>query len=361
MVLFLSNNGPAIPSGLLTEEDRRLRYVSGMRGHKGNIWENGIRSPLWIRWKGTLDPADTDQLADVTDLFPTLMELAGVTASSGDLPLDGQSLLPVLGGGSARHLPKTVYLYGNPGWPPTGEPWTPEGVRDEYRPWKCAGGARLAFGQQILGIMTPRYKLLMNPGPAGGQAPPDTSGFVLVDLLEDPLEAANLSTDHPSRLSALRDSLEGWYRSVLEEPHAFEMPVFTIGAGSSEKYSILAYAPHCISEGVRNASNYIHYFMQEGDSATYRLKVEQGGEYIMELQYRLEGGFPRRLEIILGDHREAIELIPGQQQVSVNSLILQEGPATLTLKNPTTVYGDDLRLVEAVFHRKATNELLSIN
>ena len=351
VILFLSDNGPAILNDLLTDEDRAMRYVSGMRGHKGNIWENGIRSPLWIRWEGTIDPAESDQLADVTDLFPTLLGLAGVTDRTGGLPLDGKSLVPMLEGDTAQHHQKVVYLYANPGWPPTDLPWTPEGVRDEYRPWKCTDGGSLSFPQQILGARTNRYKLLMNPGPTDGTILPDPGGFVLVDIMHDPLEKENVLSLHPDEFREMRDSMERWYRSVLEEPHAFEMPIFRVGPDTTKNYRILAYAPQCISQGVKNASNYIHHFRQAGDSATYRIQVEQEGVYAMELHYRLENGPARKFMLSAEGQRDTVELTGGQRSVAIDRLALQEGPATLTLKNLTSSGRGDLRLTEAVVRR----------
>ncbi len=351
VILFLSDNGPAILNDLLTDEDRALRYVSGMRGHKGNIWENGIRSPLWVRWEGTFEPMDVDQLADVTDLFPTLLQLAGAPDSTGGLPLDGHSLLPMLKGDSTPRHDKVVYLYANPGWPPTDRPWTPEGVRDEYRPWKCRDGGSLSFPQQILGIRTAGYKLLMNPGPTDGTIQPGPGGFVLVDIAHDPLEKENVLSRHPDTFREMRDSLERWYQSVLVEPHAFEMPVFRVGADTAKKYRILAYAPRCISQGVKNASNYIHYFRRPGDSATYRLQVEQEGTYELELQYRLENDPARIFMLAVDGQRDTVELTDGQRSVAIGRLALQEGPATLTLKNLTSSGKGDLRLTEAVVRR----------
>jgi arylsulfatase A-like enzyme len=350
VIFFLSDNGPAVLNNLLTDGDRALRYVSGMRGHKGNIWENGIRSPLWITWKGTLEPMDTDQLADVTDLCPTILELAGISNDAGGWPLDGQSLVPLLEGDTAHPREKTVFLYANPGWPPTDMPWTPEGVRDEYRPWKCTDGGNLSFPQQIVGMRTPEYKLLMNPGPTDGTILPDPSGYVLVDMQQDPLEKRNVATQHPSEFETMRVSLERWYQSILEEPHAFAMPEFKVGAETSEKYSILAYAPHCISQGVRNASNYIHHFRRVGDSATYRLEVEEEGVYGMELYYILESDSRRNFTLILEGQHRTLDLVRDHRSVRINDLALPKGPATMILKNMTPVVRGELRLTEAVFH-----------
>lgn len=60
------------------------------------VSENGIRSPLLVRHRGSFPAgaiAET-QLAAVEDIFPTMMELAGT--GLGKNPVDGVSLAPVL-------------------------------------------------------------------------------------------------------------------------------------------------------------------------------------------------------------------------------------------------------------------------
>jgi hypothetical protein len=300
---------------------------------------------------------EVDQLADVTDLYPTLLELAGVKNYPGGLPLDGQSLCPVLERKTTHPLDKVVYLYANPGWPPTDQPWTPEGVRDEYRPWKCAGGASLSYRQQILGMRTNGYKLLLNPGPTDGTILPDSSGYVLVDMQQDPLEKENVISRHAHEFKAMRKLMERWYQSVLRDPHAFESPVFKIGADAKKKYIILAYAPQCISQGVMNASNYIHHFRMDGDSATYRLQVEQEGSYAMVLHYRLENDLLRTFALSLEGQRDTIELTAGQRSITIDGLVLKGGAATMTLKNLTSSDRGDFQMTEAEFRRTGPIEL----
>ncbi|UCD76246.1 MAG: sulfatase, partial [Phycisphaerales bacterium] len=67
-----------------------------LRGFKGMLYEGGIRVPLIARWPGSIKP---EQKCDVpvigTDIFPTLLDVAGVPAPEG-LALDGESLTPLL-------------------------------------------------------------------------------------------------------------------------------------------------------------------------------------------------------------------------------------------------------------------------
>jgi len=78
IIFFMSDNGPAIENGTLSDEDRRIRYVNHLTGHKGNIWENGIKSPLFVFQEGRFERSRVESLTDVTDILPTMMDLAGL-------------------------------------------------------------------------------------------------------------------------------------------------------------------------------------------------------------------------------------------------------------------------------------------
>ncbi|MCY1720218.1 arylsulfatase [Prolixibacteraceae bacterium Z1-6] len=85
IVLYLSDNGP-----------NSFRWNDGMKGKKGSTDEGGVRSPMIIKWKGTL-PAGKEitTIAAGIDLLPTLTDLAGLDNQT-DKELDGVSLKPLL-------------------------------------------------------------------------------------------------------------------------------------------------------------------------------------------------------------------------------------------------------------------------
>jgi arylsulfatase A-like enzyme len=60
------------------------------------FYEGLVRVPLLVRWPGQI-PAGlrVDALVELTDLAPTLLELAGLHVSAG---MQGRSLLPILSG-----------------------------------------------------------------------------------------------------------------------------------------------------------------------------------------------------------------------------------------------------------------------
>lgn len=80
-VVFVSNNG------LLLGEHRKVG--------KNVPYEESIRVPLVVIGPGVVSGGTTDELALNIDLAPTILEIAGVRAST---PIDGRSLLPILRG-----------------------------------------------------------------------------------------------------------------------------------------------------------------------------------------------------------------------------------------------------------------------
>jgi arylsulfatase A-like enzyme len=67
---------------------------TGGRGHKGQIYEGGLRVPALLEWPARLDGSSTSSLPAVSsDIYPTLLEAAGVTIEH-QPPLDGVPLTP---------------------------------------------------------------------------------------------------------------------------------------------------------------------------------------------------------------------------------------------------------------------------
>ncbi len=85
LVVFMSDNGPT-----------RGRYNADLRGAKANVYEGGIRVPFYVRWPDRLEAGKRiDRIAAHIDLFPTLLEIAGIDIPQ-DPVIDGKSLAPLL-------------------------------------------------------------------------------------------------------------------------------------------------------------------------------------------------------------------------------------------------------------------------
>ena len=85
LVIFVSDNGGHLDVGARN---------GPLRGGKQNMYEGGIRVPMWAAWPGRI-PAGTnsDRVALTMDLFPTICEACGARAEHA---LDGRSILPTL-------------------------------------------------------------------------------------------------------------------------------------------------------------------------------------------------------------------------------------------------------------------------
>jgi arylsulfatase A-like enzyme len=70
--------------------------TGGLRGFKGDIYEGGLRVPAIIEWPaGIVEPYVTSYPAATMDIFPTLVEVVGLSDSVLLKPTDGISLAPL--------------------------------------------------------------------------------------------------------------------------------------------------------------------------------------------------------------------------------------------------------------------------
>jgi arylsulfatase A-like enzyme len=322
VVVFLSDNGPQILTGFLSPEERQARYASGWRGHKGDLWENGVKSPLFIRWPGKLDPARRAQLANVTDLYATLVALAGGQYPEGQLPLDGQSLLPYLWNDGLERPAKAVFDYVHRGWIPSDDvPYTLDGLYQEYDPVQKD---TLRWEQQILSVRRGDFKFVLNPPGGGAQA--------LFDLRQDPKEQRDVAAAHPLIAEEMRELLAQWFEQVLAEEHAFQRPVFQIGGGGYADYPVLGKAPLRISPGLRNTVTGLKYWPADGGWAEYALYVGKAGRYHLQAEYDLgDCPEPPVLTVIVGEQQKSRQLAVGRQ-ADLGTLYLPEGPQNLRIE-----------------------------
>jgi arylsulfatase A len=87
LVIFASDNGPdPIPGTRFNEKRRGMKY---------DVYEGGIRVPLFMRWTGKLKPSERKSAVHFIDLFPTLLDVCEVGYEP-RLPIDGVSLKDLL-------------------------------------------------------------------------------------------------------------------------------------------------------------------------------------------------------------------------------------------------------------------------
>lgn len=105
LVIFTSDNGGA------------LEYAQSngpLRGNKQEMYEGGIRIPMFVMWKGKIEAGSTSAaLGLLMDLFPTLSDVAG--AEPGAL-IDGISLLPAMMGKEQITDDRYIFWVRREGW-----------------------------------------------------------------------------------------------------------------------------------------------------------------------------------------------------------------------------------------------------
>jgi len=105
LIFFSGDNGAA---DYFTSEDYPRGVHSGnknpqtgveYRGHKGNLYEGGLRVPFFAYWPGSIAPGRASEyLGYFPDVLPTIAEATGAQAPA---DIDGLSLLPELIGEAA--------------------------------------------------------------------------------------------------------------------------------------------------------------------------------------------------------------------------------------------------------------------
>ena len=112
IIVFTSDNGPALEGS-----------VNELRGGKYLAYEGGQKEPFMIRWdnaNGKLGETGTTrkQSATLADLYPTLVDLCGITGNGGqasylptDRVIDGVSMAPLLKDDSVIHTAEHPILH----------------------------------------------------------------------------------------------------------------------------------------------------------------------------------------------------------------------------------------------------------
>ncbi len=322
LVLFISDNGPnknCPNAGELTPEEMASRNA-GMRGQKGNIWENGHRVPCFFRWPGNFKPGQVDALADVTDVLPTVLEIIGEKQPKGGLPIHGTSLRPFLTGSKQDwESPRDLF---KPYWAPfKDEGWSRNGATDPKD---------IEYKNQIVSWYRGYYKLVKNR-----QDAPE-----LYDLATDPGESRNIADLHPELIQSMGDRMRQAYMEMQATGRAFGQPRFHIGHPEYDSWETVgevlagSYVPFCSS--IRDEGNVLTHthnsrnWSAPGDAQTIQVDVVTTGTYAVSLEaQKFAAGSKVRLEV--GSSQLDIVLPSGRGIMPVGQMKLAAGEQNLRL------------------------------
>ena len=113
LVVFHSDNG-GLPGGKnpyigKVPDSPAISSNLPLRGHKGQLYEGGVRVVAWVNWPGRLAPRKVSAPVHAVDWMPTLTKLAGWTPPA-DLRWDGRDIWPLLTGEVTNPPPRTIYI-----------------------------------------------------------------------------------------------------------------------------------------------------------------------------------------------------------------------------------------------------------
>ena len=176
VVVFYSDNGG----------HGRVTSMQPLRGAKGMLYEGGIRVPMAVRRPGSIKAGSRCAVpVTMVDFFPTILEFAGVTAPA-DLTLDGETLVPLLRGGT--RLSRDAIFWHFPAYLESG--------RGAATPWRTTpAGAIRQGGWKLIEFFE--------------------DGTIELFYLEDDIgESRDLSGSMPEKAETLHRLLQDWRMSV---------------------------------------------------------------------------------------------------------------------------------------------------
>ena len=229
IVIFINDNGP-----------NSARWNGGMKGMKGHVDEGGVRSPLFIQWKGGIEQGKViEEIAGAIDLLPTLADIAGVDYQT-KYPLDGLSLKPL--------------------------------IMEEEQLWED----RFIFSHfnDRVSLRSQRYRL-------------DNEGR-LFDMVSDPGQYTDISENEPEIHRELSLAFEEWRNTVLSELKPEDRP-FTVGHPEA-LYTQLPAADGLPHGNVERSNRWVSdsYFTNWtalDDKITWDVEVLASGNFDVEIYY----------------------------------------------------------------------------
>ncbi|WP_405605846.1 arylsulfatase [Polaribacter sp. Asnod1-A03] len=279
LVIFMTDNGPQHP-----------RYIAGMRGKKGSVFQGGVRVPsFWYFPKAFKEARDINTPAAHYDILPTLAEFTGAKIPE-DLTIEGQSLMPLL-------TKKTDSL--------------PERVINRY--W-----ARTApVHYRNISTRKGEMKLV-----GVGKDENNNDKFELFNLTEDPYEQNDISENNKPLVEELKAEMSSWVDTMENSEHIIESPRPIIGTVFENPVMLNQNdALFLKKEGFKN--EFIYWDVIVDETKTFDIIVH----FDCEIETTGE------LELVLGDTSKTLKIeANGKTSFSFNNIELEKGALTIMLK-----------------------------
>jgi len=276
IVIYLNDNGP-----------NGDRFTGPFRGQKNNVFEGGIRSPLWVRWPARLAAGtSSDHVAAHYDIMPTILHAVGVPKPA-ELELDGRSLLPLLEGKSPDWPDRDIIVQAHRGDAPIPE--------------------------HNFAMRSQNWKLLRHTGYQNEQPEP-TVPLELYDMTVDQSETNDLAKKRPEIVSAMRQRYHAWFKDVSStRPNNYAPPRMHLGDEHNQQLTLS-------SQNRR----------QVGDDYEWHIATDSPGRYIIELEWA-EPTSRKELILLIDEQEVVVPVKNGTTRFETEALTLSSGPHNLEM------------------------------
>lgn len=214
LLWYCSDNG-ALP---------RIGRTGGFRGHKGSVYDGGLRVPAILEWPARIQqPRTTEMRCSTCDIYPTLLDIAGVSVPH-QPAVDGRSLVPLIDNRPADAAGRTMGFWDFParGIGTPSDRWMTELFEAQQN-----GGdlPPQAVSVDAAKLPDPKHPLDSFPGHSAWidgswklhrlQNQNGAVTWELYDLEADPGEATDLADARSERVSVMKPALTTWLESVV--------------------------------------------------------------------------------------------------------------------------------------------------
>jgi arylsulfatase A-like enzyme len=262
IVIYTTDNGPST-----------ARYNGPLRAGKGTLYEGGVKVPFIISYPDQLEAGKVvPTLAMHVDLYPTLLELAGVAAPEGPA-IDGKSLVPLLKG-TASDWPERYYF----------------GIKN--RGGRDGVPIKLYPGT----VISERHKYVNAE---------DT--VELYDLEADPEEKRNLAEAEPELVATMSGAYEKWFQEMTAENGAkIRIRPFQLGEGTDLLVSEASFHGGAKFFGRGFDFDWAVGLEKPGAAVFWPFDAASGGEYRVEVLYTAKQ--PGHIEVRVGNESIKAEI-----------------------------------------------------
>ncbi len=204
LVWFISDNG-GLPTFGVTRGSTG-DYIPGvipdstghLRGFKSSFYEGGFRVPAIVEWPGHIEPRVSQFPSTTLDMFPTLIEITGLSPDDINRVHDGISLAPNFKRERKRRKqPIGFRVLGNFGWLDN------DYKLIYYRDYEQAF-VDGSFSTELMESLTKEWQLY--------------------NVVEDPSEQNNLIEAKPRIAARMRSQLDAWNASVDRSVEGSDYP-----------------------------------------------------------------------------------------------------------------------------------------